>query len=38
MGDEGSEHMEKILPTLSDFCVYVQEYVTHTHTPFPNLS
>ena len=32
MGDKGSELMEKILPTLSNFCIYVQEYVTITHT------
>lgn len=25
MGDEGDQLMEKILPTLSDFCVYVQQ-------------
>ena len=25
MGGEGDEHMEKLLPTLSDFCIYIHQ-------------
>ncbi|CAI8041284.1 Condensin complex subunit 3 [Geodia barretti] len=33
MGDEGDQLMEKVLPTLSDFCVYVQQYVERELLP-----